>query len=74
MVLQIGGRMKVESGVPIPVRFPFADMKVGDSFSVPATTKRSTVNVSAKRYGDKHGQKFTVRIMPDRTLRCWRIA
>lgn len=66
--------MKVESGVSIPIKFPFADMNVGDSFSVPTTIKRSTVNVSAKRYGDKHGQKFTIRIMPDRTLRCWRIA
>lgn len=66
--------MNIEKGVPLPKRFPFADMEVGDSFAIPAETRRSAVNVAAKRFGVKHGMKFTVRLMPDRSLRCWRIA
>lgn len=66
--------MKIESGIPIPASFPFAQMQVGDSFQVPDDIKRTAVNVAAKRWGDKHAAKFTVRSMPDRTIRCWRIA
>lgn len=65
--------MKVESNIPVPSKFPFAGMRVGDSFAVPPDKKRTTVNVAAMRYGKKHGMKFTVRLMPDRSLRCWRI-
>lgn len=66
--------MKVESGIPIPSKFPFADMKVGDSFAVPDTVKRAAVAVAAQRYGIKHAMKFTVRQTADKTLRCWRLA
>lgn len=65
--------MKVEPGIPIPKNYPFDQMNVGDSFAVPPEDIRSKVNVAAKRYGDKHNMKFTVHLMPDRTLRCWRI-
>lgn len=64
--------MKIESKIPIPKKYPFAEMKVGDSFAVPENVKRPTVSVSAKRFGEKHGMKFVTRLMPDRTLRCWR--
>jgi hypothetical protein len=66
--------MKVEKNVPIPVKYPFAGMQVGDSFAVPSNIRREMVSVAAIRYGRKHGMKFTVRQMPDRTYRCWRIA
>jgi hypothetical protein len=66
--------MKVEKNVPLPVIYPFAKMAVGDSFAVPPDVKRSAVAVAAMRYGVTHGRKFTVRQMPDRTYRCWRIA
>lgn len=65
--------MKVEKGIPMPVRYPFAEMEVGDSFEVPENVKRTAVSVSAKRYGDKHGMKFTVRLTPERKFRCWRV-
>jgi hypothetical protein len=61
----------IEKGVPIPGRFPFGQMEVGDSFVI--TTKRSTAAVAARRYGDKHKMKFVTRKMPDGTVRCWRI-
>lgn len=66
--------VKVDKGIPVPVSFPFSEMEVGDSFAVPESIKRTTVNVAAKRYADKHGGKFTVRLMPDRSYRCWRVA
>ena len=66
--------MKVDKGIPFPQKYPFADMAVGDSFVVPPEVHRSTVSVAANRYGRKHGVKFTVRLTPDRTLRCWRVA
>lgn len=66
--------MKIESGIPIPYTFPFADMKVGDSFVLEEGIKRTTLSVAAKRWGDKHGQKFMTRVMPDKTVRCWRTA
>jgi hypothetical protein len=60
----------IDKGVPIPNRFPFDKMEVGDSFVI--TTKRSTAAVAARRYGDKHGMKFITRQMPDGAIRCWR--
>lgn len=63
----------IEKNIPLPMKYPFAQMDVNDSFAVPASVNRSTVNVSAMRFGRKHGMKFTVRQMPDGTLRCWRI-
>lgn len=66
--------MKIEKGIPVPRSYPFAEMQVGDSFAVPESLQRMTVTVAAKRYGDKHGMKFTVRAMPDKSFRCWRIA
>ena len=67
-------KLPIDKGVPLPRRFPFADMQVGDSFAVPPDVKRPAVTVAAMRYGRNHGMKFTVRLTPDRTLRCWRTA
>lgn len=65
--------MKVEKNIPVPRKYPFADMQVGDSFAVPPSVKRSAVTIAAKRYAHEHGMKFTVRQMPDKSLRCWRL-
>jgi len=62
----------IDKNIPLPQRWPFPDMQVGDSFIVPEGIKRVTVNVAAKRYGDKHKMRFTVRLTEDRKLRCWR--
>lgn len=64
--------MEVEKNVPIPARYPFDKMEVGDSFAVPLGVARDAVAVSAGCYGEKHQMKFIVRLMPDRTMRCWR--
>ena len=65
--------MKVEKNVPLPSKWPFKDMQVGDSFAVPTDISRTTVSIAALRYGRKHGMRFTVRTTTDRTLRCWRL-
>lgn len=65
--------MKVEKNVPLPSKWPFKDMQVGDSFAVPEGVGRTTVSIAAMRYGRKHGGKFTVRMVADRSLRCWRV-
>lgn len=62
----------VDRGVPLPRKYPFGDMRVGDSFLIPASAKRASVTVAAKRFGDKHGMKFTVR-KTDKGYRCWRL-
>ena len=66
--------MKIDKNIPLPTRWPFKQMEVGDSFAIPTDMKRHTVAVSAMRYGKKHGMKFTTRKMPDGTFRCWRTA
>lgn len=65
--------LRIDKGVPIPNRYPFAEMEVGDSFAVPSHINRTTVSIAAMRYGRDHKMKFTVRLMPDRSYRCWRI-
>jgi hypothetical protein len=66
--------MKIEKSIPIPSRYPFGQMEVGDSFVIPPEMNRSTVAVYAWRYAQQHGRKFTTRKMPDGTYRCWRTA
>ena len=66
--------MNIEKNIPIPAKFPFAGMQVGDSFAISPNAKRTTMSVAAMRYGRKHGMKFTVRQMPDKSFRCWRVA
>ena len=63
---------RIDKNVPLPQKWPFSDMKVGDSFLVPDDIHRSTVTVAASRYGAKHKMRFTVRLTEDRKLRCWR--
>lgn len=65
--------MKVEKNIPVPSKYPFHLMEVGDSFAIPETTKRVTAHVAASRYGRANNMQFIVRIMPDRSYRCWRV-
>ena len=65
--------MKVDKGIPLPSKWPFSDMEIGDSFALPENVRRTTVSVAAMRYGRTTGKKFTVRKMPDKTFRCWRL-
>ena len=64
----------IERGVPVPRRpgksYPFAQMQVGDSFTVPAT-EVGRLRVYASRFGDYNGMQFSVQRA---SCRCWRIA
>lgn len=69
--------IKIDKGIPMPtgrVKYPFAQMKVGDSFAFPIRN-RSSVAMSAINYALKHdGTKFTVSAKRGATEgRCWRI-
>jgi hypothetical protein len=64
--------IKIESGIPMPNKYPFFKMRVGDSFAVPKGVDRTAVAVSALRHARKTGTKFTVRKTPE-GYRCWRI-
>lgn len=67
--------IKVESDRPIPGKYPFDQMKVGDSFVIPDVMNRNTVTVAAWRYGKKMGMKFSVKRLPDgKGYACWRIS
>lgn len=71
---------KIESNVPLDVRpkhpsakYPFAAMKVDDSFTVPVS--QTTVRTAAKQFADRQTPpwKFTVRKVSDNELRVWRV-
>ena len=64
--------IKIESHIPMPTKYPFPAMKVGDSFLLLGSTKKATVAVAANRHAKKTGTKFTVRQTPE-GYRCWRI-
>jgi hypothetical protein len=64
--------IKIESNRPLPVKFPFEQMQIGDSFAVPEGVTRAAVSVAAWRYGKATGKKLTVRKTPE-GFYCWRI-
>lgn len=78
----------IEQGLEIPeprrtarggrARYPFAHMKIGDSFFVPANgdEKRNiNKNLSAlgNHFGKRNGMKFKTRVV-DGGIRVWRVA
>lgn len=65
--------IRVDKGIPLPKRYPFEHMEIGDSFALPPGIPRTTVSIAAMRYGRDRDMKFTIRLMPDRSYRCWRV-
>lgn len=70
---------QIEKGVPVQAkrigkkpRFPFAEMEVGDSFTVPITA-RGSVSASALYWTRKTGYMFVCRTTSDKTVRVWRV-
>jgi len=80
----------IEKNVPLPERirsssdeFPYSRMEVGDSFAVPVPPDEAYhTGVYAARvrgtvcaWGKKHGAKFTVLLVDQKTkVRIWRVA
>ena len=64
----------IKKNVGIPKKgnskYPFKEMKVGDSFTVPIRMLNG-VKVAAVHYGQYHNKKFTTRIIGE-TVGVWR--
>lgn len=75
----MSSEFKVEKGIPVPAfkdayKYPFSNMKVGDSFFVPMNDPICRkVSYASFQYGKRHKQKFKIRSV-DGGVRCWRIA
>lgn len=65
--------------------YPFASMSVGDCFFAPRDKgmrsdgkdkRQNIINACSRSYVKKHNPsaKFTVRIVDDETVGCWRVA
>ncbi len=68
----------IEADVPLPIygtRYPFADLKIGESFLVPREiVKSGTVSSAACAYKQAHpGWNYTTRAVAE-GCRLWRIA
>lgn len=67
-----------------PATYPFAQMEVGDSFAAPRDLglygkidkRQNIIGASARGYARRHNPsaQFTVRLIDENTVRCWRIA
>ena len=73
-------RYRIESDIPLPSgvrrarRYPFKDMKIGDSFLV-KDRKAASVMSAVRRFmrQEGNGRAFTTRNV-DGGVRCWRTA
>jgi hypothetical protein len=69
---------QIESGIPLPKpatrsgsKYPFAQMRIGDSFVV--DKKQTNFGNTVHWAGKKTGFKFTTRAIDPTTTRVWRI-
>ena len=68
---------EIEKGVPMPhggraLKYPIADMKVGDSFVIPHLSVNSACRMATSPGWRKFG-RFSVRTLPEGGVRVWRI-
>lgn len=69
---------KIESGIQIVRpgkwrKYPFNEMKPGDSFLLNGSGNRNLIAGAASAFGKVHGQKFSVRKTAE-GYRCWRVS
>ena len=70
--------MKLEKGIPIPpvsglTKWPFGEMEVGDSFTVPPETRERCRSAAASYARQHSGWTYTLQKVDAETWRCWRI-
>lgn len=73
----------IDSDIPVPQKdsrpagrkpkYPFREMKVGDSVFFDGATSSSNCAIAAHNHGRRHGSKFSVRAEGS-GVRIWRIA
>lgn len=74
--------IQIEADVPIPTvrvgrpqKYPFAAMRVGDSFALTGSMTAINVREAIRYFSKKTGRKFVVRKDSlKNTSRCWRTA
>lgn len=71
-------KFKVESNIEMPskradrVKYPFRQMKIGDSFLIEETSDLEKVRSAASYFGNRNeGFSFSIR-KTDAGYRCWR--
>lgn len=79
-----GVPLPARRGGGMPAVYPFSEMEVGDSFDAPrdmgtrgaGDVRQNTVSSCARVFAKRHNPaaKFTVRLVDDNTVRCWRVA
>lgn len=72
-VIKIDKNITPPKGIGKIGRFPFREMKVGDSFAVPKDEKPNNVRSLASLMGNKMNARFSVRQYKG-GYRCWRIS
>jgi hypothetical protein len=74
----MAARVKIDKGIPVPEYhqkvtfrdYPFADLRVGDSFHIEGFTEKQVANVTFNR--GRNGKKFAYRL-DDTGFRIWRV-
>lgn len=67
--------IRIESGIPMPpsrTKYPYAQLAVGDSFSVELSKARS-VSACVRAHARRTGYRYSVRRDGD-CVRVWRVA
>lgn len=68
---------QIEKNVPIPngrsTKYPFADMKVGDSITV-AAPDNLRAKIAAHQWARRNNAKFVCRTQRDGVMRIWRVS
>lgn len=70
--------IKIDKNIPLPTsgrnaKYPFADMKPGDSFLSTDPAKEAATRRAASVWADRNNAKMTCRKV-DGGLRVWRVA
>jgi hypothetical protein len=64
---------------PSPIKYPWAEMKIGDSFFVPLVDKtiitiRGAINIDLKKFSNQTGNKIKITTRAiDNGVRVWRL-
>lgn len=75
-------QITIDRNIPLPdpkrggkraSKYPWADMKIGESFRFPDTVKKTTAASLTYSAGKTHQRKFSLRALDD-GIRVWRTA
>jgi len=64
--------IEIEKNIPMPSKYPFSDMEIGDSFC-DSITNRYKISYYIAKESKKSGSKFSIRTISETEYRVWRI-